>query len=418
MNSMRKMAMGLACSAMLAGCSHGVQIEEHALDYNRTVENSENAMLLLNIVRAAKRRPMHFTRISALQSTLSSSAGLGPELPFGSDSTENYAKGLSLSVASSPTVTYAVLNSKEFFNGILTPVSDQTFDLFRSQGWDLNLLMHLLVERVELFEATEENGKPKRGQPICIVENEPRTIEPLRAFEAIVQFASKNVQRGQPVAGTAFGPKLDGGKIDNAKALALLKETGLSLVTLKDEDTGNATGKYQLNTPSAKRRYKIRDFKVQSAAVERVRDDVGSSSGQLGRPCNADEIGKLVDNVIYNTKSPARGEVLVEADVFLRSVQAMMYYLGELSRVDLGTAKPGEIEAGVQELGANNLWNVSIANDTTGAVTVQHGSSWYSIGEDQYDTLQMLTLIRQLYAINVAASKAPAGPTILQVVGN
>jgi len=53
----------------LSGCaSYNPRFAPTAVHYNKVVEDANNELLLLNIIRASERRPMYFTRISALRS--------------------------------------------------------------------------------------------------------------------------------------------------------------------------------------------------------------------------------------------------------------------------------------------------------------------------------------------------------------
>ena len=49
---------------VLIGCATPQIISKEALGYNISIEESNNKMLLLNIIRSMKRHPMHFSRIS------------------------------------------------------------------------------------------------------------------------------------------------------------------------------------------------------------------------------------------------------------------------------------------------------------------------------------------------------------------
>ncbi|MEM9060582.1 MAG: hypothetical protein AAGD13_08980 [Pseudomonadota bacterium] len=427
MKGLLKAATGCSLALALTACSHGIQIAEHSIDYNKSVETAENAMLFLNIIRSAQSRPMHFTRISAVQSTLSSSLDLAPALPLGSNSTENYGNGLAVSVSSSPTVTYAILNSKEFYNGILTPVSDQIFDLFRSQGWPLDRLMHVLVERVELFEAiSTPDGQTERGNRLCVVNNDPHRLEDIEAFEAIISYAGKAVERAAAPEGTAFGPALAKGDIASADALKKLRDTGLELKQVRDPTTKALRNEFQLRTPSEQKRYKMRTVTVPADAVASVKRNVADSEEPLALKCGPTDIDLLVGGATELGKARQRTQrepdpktvAKVEADVYLRSVQAMLYYLGQLTWVDITDPETGEYDPAAAVLGANRNWSVSRNAPGAAAVSVEYGGQTFSIAADQYRTLSYLTLVRQLFALNVAAEQTPAGPTILQVVGN
>ena len=98
--------------SLLAGCAFSGQIADHAVAYNKTIEQSENEMLLLNILRASDQRPMHFTRISEFSGALDASASSDLTIPFGRNTTSPFQSVLTLSGSSKPTFKVQVLNTK------------------------------------------------------------------------------------------------------------------------------------------------------------------------------------------------------------------------------------------------------------------------------------------------------------------
>ena len=63
------LSVALLCAAV-AACSFDEGIAERAVKYSKTVEEANNSLLLLNILRARDRRPMHFTAISQVRGSL------------------------------------------------------------------------------------------------------------------------------------------------------------------------------------------------------------------------------------------------------------------------------------------------------------------------------------------------------------
>ncbi len=101
----RLLSAALLC-AVLAACSFDGRIADHAVKYNKTVEEANNSLLLLNILRARDRRPMHFTAISQLRGSLSQSStgSLGLQIPLGGDASNTFplTPSLSFSQSTSP----------------------------------------------------------------------------------------------------------------------------------------------------------------------------------------------------------------------------------------------------------------------------------------------------------------------------
>ena len=163
-----RMCFGITIIVFLAGCAQfqKEQMAISATDYNLVVERSQNDVLLLNIVRAAKRRPMYFTTLQDVKGSSSYLLDTGniytPIATFGLSQIKSssgtfapYSISPRANYSSSPIFDMAVLNnSKAFINGMLTPVTLKTFKYFWDQGWSKELLLNLFVQRVKL-----PNGK-------------------------------------------------------------------------------------------------------------------------------------------------------------------------------------------------------------------------------------------------------------------
>ena len=81
-----KVCLAIALGGSLAGCAMlpKERIASTTTDYNLVVERVQNEMLLLNIVRASKRRPMYFTGFNLLRGSLSYNFQTGNiAIPFG-----------------------------------------------------------------------------------------------------------------------------------------------------------------------------------------------------------------------------------------------------------------------------------------------------------------------------------------------
>lgn len=60
------------------------EIANNTTDYNLVVEKAQNEMLLLNIVRASKRRPMYFTGLNLVHGSMTYGLQTGSlTIPFG-----------------------------------------------------------------------------------------------------------------------------------------------------------------------------------------------------------------------------------------------------------------------------------------------------------------------------------------------
>ncbi|NQT02208.1 MAG: hypothetical protein HQ580_09305, partial [Planctomycetes bacterium] len=119
---------GLSLASLLTGCAIPTKedIARSTTEFNLVAEKAGNEMLLLNIVRASKRRPMYFTSIGKLTRSMNFEYGTGGvSIPFGRIGTGtngSYSIAPTVGYKNSPLFDLSVLNTKEFTNGIMTPV--------------------------------------------------------------------------------------------------------------------------------------------------------------------------------------------------------------------------------------------------------------------------------------------------------
>jgi hypothetical protein len=164
----RDAAMVAAFGLWLVGCSFPSDyFGQRAVEYNREAEQSTQKALLLNIVRASKRLPMQFTGLQSVTGTSSSSGGVttggtstkqtpyiqGFNLTPPATSTiisETIARNLggSASISGGPTFTVPVLDTQEFYSGILQPIPLQVIDFYLQEGFPPELIFDLFVSKV------------------------------------------------------------------------------------------------------------------------------------------------------------------------------------------------------------------------------------------------------------------------------
>lgn len=156
----RKIILTICCGVILASLLTGCamlpknKIAKSATNYNLVVERAENEMLLLNIVRASKRHPMYFTGLTTIRGSLTYEITTGEvTIPFG-----KIGSGLNgaysavspvLKYSSNPVFDVAVLDNKEFYNAMMTPVPLETFYYFLQLGWPREMLLHLFILRID-----------------------------------------------------------------------------------------------------------------------------------------------------------------------------------------------------------------------------------------------------------------------------
>src|SRR6185503_3403286 len=107
-------------------------------------------------------------------------------------------------LSKNPTFSLAVLDTQEFMRGFLTPLGKDTLNYFWTQGWPRELLLYLLVQRVEIQE---------EGKALQILRNYPDSadanVAEMRAFaEWVETFLARDPQIDSVSVPVDIGPEL------------------------------------------------------------------------------------------------------------------------------------------------------------------------------------------------------------------
>ena len=155
----------------ILGCALIDNYSWRAVDYNKEAEVAQQQTLLLNIIRASMRRPMQFTSLQTVTGSANVTGSLqgtglqtnqtpfvslfpGTTSPNSTNSalTRIMTGNLTGNVAMGGTATFTVpvLDTQEFYQGILTPIPLQALDYYLQQGIPAELLFDLFVNRIEV----------------------------------------------------------------------------------------------------------------------------------------------------------------------------------------------------------------------------------------------------------------------------
>ena len=400
---------GLAACALalgLGGCSFGPEIATHAVAYNKAVETAENEMFLLNIVRAAKYYPMHFTRITEFTGALEGSGQVGAKPPLGSDAPDIFGLDLQLGGRSKPTFGVRVLDDEKFMKGIQTPIAPAMFRFYLDQGWRMQVLLYALAEKVLIEFTPASNAGTEKAKPItlCEIRNQPGDAKTMAQFEKLVALLSDKTVKFESASGKEYyGPMLRGQDIHDIAAFAELHKAGF-----KTEQ--NSSYEFRLLRPTTTSAFRLPKTQLTQDFARSVAQRDG-----LGAACDAATKARLFREVPEDQfRADIEKSKLAEisATITLRSAQGLIFYLGELARPQLWHDAPPistTIDHKQQE-----LFVIEKGPAEGTAISVEHGGTVYAIPEGVAGgrSLQMIALARQLFSLNLSAEATPTTQTI------
>ncbi len=477
MQSRPKLAAGLFTpifAALLFGCTVVDQYSGRAITYNLEAEQAQDQALLLNIVRAYLRRPMQFTTVSTITGIASATGSIQYTLPTNvpfRPATQG-ATGIAAfpplptwmfggSMSGGPAFTVPVLDTQEFYQGIMKAVPGQMWDLYLQANFPPDLLFNLFVQRV-VVRHSEKDG--------CVATDHSYRCEfpffnyvasdiEIDLFQALVDYLLwLGLMTEAPAPATvpfasatnvniryvgAPGP-MDENHNPTAQVIsppggAASSESAPSPRNYKLCFAPRLTEKYVTSSlcggPAA-RGEKTNESTIKSSGVASV--NVLASEGFIqallriaGRDGPPEVLAQLEGFFGHHRSG-------MEITIYMRNTQGMIYYLGEVVRralnPDLGPPRHIFVKRGNPYLpfqleectSASKMCNYvfrlreGVAITGTDLVSIQYGGQTYSVSgaydPNQPDLSSMtMEIVKQQIALNSSAKSLPQSSVITTV---
>ena len=460
---------------LLSGCTMAARIEHDVVDFNRAVEATSNEIAFSNILRSYKRMPRHYTAISTLQGNLKVVAGadvsssinpgrVATDVTGGTSSSgtttvtaagastvtdatstgtsqsatfvtspDTYTPKLSGSVTSNPNYSVGVLESQEFYQGLLKPIDLNTIALYSSQGWSSELLWNVFIEGI-WFEFPDGSMR--------YLENDPLDPNWTRLAERADLTARNSTSPPSFIA--------DGVKLTDV-GIAKLYEAGLTVQTCAgfskacsappkncDELEENGKGKCAVNpkfyiATKGKSAVTLRsslagapDGQFECREEEKSVDPDFSSSDvddeSLVRLFLLNEFDFGEPSAVPESFPSAAGSLCsgnpLKATLVTRSTDGIVYYIGEYLRA-IGTidcTRPGAVPEIL--ISGDPMFRICPAKGGHGRLTAVVSDEEWAIPEDsariETRSMQVLGLVQQLVNLNKVSKDLPK-PTFIQV---
>lgn len=178
----------VALSFALAGCATQNRFADSVTQYNLQTEQAQNRALLLNVLRASRRRPLLFFDISAVNGSSPASGALGLSgglSPKGETVLQGLSATPSLSLSGGPSVSAGPIITQEFYQGMLKPISMENIDLFVQRGISRDLLFNLFFQKIEI-SSDDDVAAPAKWR--ATLTNSPTRDAQVDAFQRVVEW--------------------------------------------------------------------------------------------------------------------------------------------------------------------------------------------------------------------------------------
>ena len=155
----RALAVGL--SVLLCGCGLApAMIKSDAIAFGEAIEDTTNRLLVMNVLRARDKAPLHFADLPVIRESMQQAASFGLLNILGDlrGTTQRDTRSGTLSIQKTPSFDINHLHSKEFITGITSPIDPKIVKYWLDRGLDRRIVLLLFFSAVEIIETRSEAG--------------------------------------------------------------------------------------------------------------------------------------------------------------------------------------------------------------------------------------------------------------------
>lgn len=143
---------------VLSGCVSPMALNRAVIAYDDAVTDAISQQLLINIVRAHHRQPVHFTGVSNIAATFTFHANAGATPALGGLAGATMLPIFGGGVSESPTISIVPIEGEDFTKRLLTPFPQSKLTLLLRQRFDVDLLLRMMAQEVRLLNAAEQHS--------------------------------------------------------------------------------------------------------------------------------------------------------------------------------------------------------------------------------------------------------------------
>jgi hypothetical protein len=439
--------MGASAALMLSGCAFQQQVHRYGVDYNEALSSMSNEQTLLNILRASKGMPTHFSSVNRFNGTLSMKAsGSVNGALRGSGLTTTDTTGSSLSTATTvgtsaapagltttnsvvttPGATVSLVNAlaegvdvftpqiggelnsgtgfevqvfdqQKFYQGILSAVPFQTVEMLINQGFEPDLVANLLIARVDFY--VEENGK-KSGEAVASYRNDASDRQ---RFQWLIDCHVLDVVETRAPA-TKIAPisRLDLGTVAGKdrltlEQLALFDGEKFGLSEAEGISPDGSTDKLvYVVKPGAKNRVpRLVARSCKGLSVPKAPNAYQAEAQYLGDGWAL--VGEQVDGMAQLVRKKVVFEIVFRSpEAVLRAVGEMVRRQGQPGTPKLALCPDGGTDcSGILKVRREPVFEVSRRRERGALVSARFLNDDYSVPASGYRSMQVISIIQQL----------------------
>lgn len=164
--SVMRALLCLVAVAILSGCVSPMALNRAVITYDEAVTDAGSQQLLINIVRASRNQPIHFTAVSSIAATFNFHLNAGASPAPGGLAGAVMMPVFGGSISENPTISIVPIEGEEFTKRLLTPFPQSKLTLLLRQRYDIDLLLRMMAQEVRLQKSSQwvtyRNSPPDR----------------------------------------------------------------------------------------------------------------------------------------------------------------------------------------------------------------------------------------------------------------
>lgn len=435
--SRRRSRWLLAAAVMpvsLGACSTIDEFGPRSARYNLAAVDSRSRSILTNVLRSAYGKPLQFTDLTTAtgQATLGGELGLTVPFDVDPDTTARTFSGAPKASASGTSSFNVVsLNSKEFYQGLQTPISVQHIANFLASGYDPQLLLFLIISDIEIRTTTTRTTFSSNAD----------TPKNYRLFYQAISFLREAGLSTRPGKPSAFGPFLSAADISDPKVISTLLSSSSGELTLREDPEGANTyrfyrrGSYEFCfDPIRVSRTLFQkplatvvdpDLSLRSMTISNQPSPISGAlvmRGQAALPGTS-----FVVDPAYFCNPPKGAEKTKTTEILIstRSVEGIFQFLGQVARQQLALQGKSGVSDSLSVMASDGSgyfvpFRIVAGTPENAALTVREEGKFYSIMTDASgksdQTTRVLQLMTDLLAMQSSAKDLPA-PNVISIIG-
>jgi hypothetical protein len=176
-----RLVLVLTLSMSLCGCiASNTMMRSQTISFDDIIEDTTDKLLVLNILRAKDKAPLHFDEIPSIHESITTNASVQAAWPFGpsNKSTARNTITAGAGVQMAPSFELDNLATKDFVTGMATPIDPKFVKYWLDRGLDRRVVLLLFFSAIDVTvtEPAEPAGSKKEAmvERTIRIRNSPR----------------------------------------------------------------------------------------------------------------------------------------------------------------------------------------------------------------------------------------------------